>query len=660
MLNPYVPRPIDMFSAVPLEAGADLAELDEVKTMAGPDDPADWPAWRERITRWRDDARQRLGYVGERYATEPSDRFVLAFAWLWDELLYDHREQRFTVRKYLEHAERELGGLDGILLWHAYPVIGIDERDQYSYYRDVPELPAVIGELQEAGLHVQVAVLPWESVEPADIADLAAWTGADGVFFDAVREGSTQAREALDALRAGITMEAESRLPAARLEDHTMSWAQWYADSPVPGVLRAKWFERRHMQHHVRRWHRSHLDELHSAWVNGTGVLVWESVFGVWNGWSARDKSVLRAMRGVHRDWAPWLRSERWTPLADHPGDGCPVYASRWEHDGVPLWTLVNRGDEPYEGVLLDTDLLDTDLLVAGGAEGPQFTELTAGRPLTVTTDGGRTRVSGSLPAGGIAAIAATPPGRRPATGTVTHEDDASFPARSAERVSGHRPHPGADPHPDAVIVPGGRHELRVRYRVRECGLYGEAPYVDEWKPLPPRLHHTGTLDRTVYLEGAAVDRTEVTNGQYARFLTATGYRPPRPERFLAHWADGHPVPGTENSPVTHVDLADARAYAAWAGQRLPTEDEWQLAAQAGGLDRGSPVVWNLTDSEHTDGRTRFCILKGGSDFVRDGSDWYLDGGSQPPECSVKYLLTGAGLFRSPSIGFRCATRLAG
>ena len=656
MLNPYVPRPIDLFSQVPLSPDADLSALDNAKILAAPDDPADWPAWRDQLTRWREDARQRLGYHGERYATESADRFVIAFAWLWDELLYDHHRQRFTVRKYLDHAEREFGGLDGILLWHAYPIIGVDQRDQYSYYRDVPELPAVIRELQDAGLHVQVAVYPWESVEPADLRDLAEWTGADGVFFDAVREGSAEARAALDSLRPGITMEAESRLPAARLEDHTMSWAQWYADSPVPGVLRAKWFERRHLQHHVRRWNRGHLDELHSAWINGTGILVWESVFGVWVGWSPRDKSVLRAMRGVQRDWGSWLRGERWTPLADHPGDGCPVYASRWVHDGVPLWTLVNRSSEPYDGVLLDTQ---------AGA-GLAYTELTAGHPLTVAEDGGRTRVSGRLPAGGIAAIAATPPARRPtpgprpAPGRVAHDDDPSFPARSAERIMTPWPRPAAAPAPDAVTVPAGCHELRVRYRVRETGLYGEAPYVDEWKPLPPRLHHTGTLDRTVYLEGAAVDRTEVTNRQYALFLQATGYRPARAERFLAHWADGRPGAGTEDAPVSHVDLADARAYAAWAGKRLPTEDEWQLAAETGLLHRASPLVWNLTDSEHTDGRTRFCLLKGGADFVRGGSDWYFDGGPQPPDRSAKYLLAGAGLFRSPSIGFRCATRLAG
>ena len=38
------------------------------------------------------------------------------------------------------------------------------------------------------------------------------------------------------------------------------------------------------MLHHTRRWNRDHTEELHSAWLNGVGVLVWESVFGAWVG----------------------------------------------------------------------------------------------------------------------------------------------------------------------------------------------------------------------------------------------------------------------------------------------------------------------------------------------------------------------------------------
>lgn len=648
MLNPYVPRPIDVPTEVPFDPTADLRVLDEAKVLAAPDNPAQWPRWREQLNRWRCEAQRRLDYTGARYEIERTDCFVVSLTWLWDELLYDHEQGRFTVEEFLEAAERDFGGFDGVILWHAYPIEGIDDRDQFDFYRDVPELPEVVKALQQRDVRVFVACYPWESADPDVVAKLVSWAGADGVFLDSSKEGGPDIRAALDDLRPGLSLEGESRLPLARVHDHSMSWAQWFADSAVPGVLRAKWFERRHMLHHTRRWNRSHLDELHSAWFNGCGVLVWESVFGVWVGWSDHDRAMLRSMRPVLDCYRRWLQSEQWIPLADHPGDGAPVYGSRWEHDGTALWTIVNRGEE-YDGPWLVT-------------EGPgerHWAELTAGRQLSVDrTADGRTVVGGHLPAGGIAAVAATVGRAHAPVNTRTAEEvDRSFPARAAIRISSGRALRTGVPD-GAVAVAGGRYDLVVRHRVRETGLYGEAPWVDEWKPLPPRLHHTGTLHRVVHLSSFAICRTEVTNADYAAFLGSTGYLPRRPERFLASWTAGEPPRGRADDPVTHVDIADARTYARWAGMRLPTEDEWQVAGAAGLLERAQPLVWNFTDSEHTDGRTRFCILKGGSAWRKEGSDWYFDGGEQPPDVSVKLLLAGAGVSRSSSIGFRCAADL--
>ena len=128
------------------------------------------------------------------------------------------------------------------------------------------------------------------------------------------------------------------------------------------------------------------------------------------------------------------------------------------------------------------------------------------------------------------------------------------------------------------VVVPAGERTLPVRFRRRETGLYDVAPYVDEWKPLPPRLHDLAETTRTVTLGPVAVAPREVSNREFAEFLAATRYRPRIANRFLAHWSGGRPRSGTEDEPVTYVDLADARAYADWRGMRLPTEDEWQAA----------------------------------------------------------------------------------
>ena len=65
--------------------------------------------------------------------------------------------------------------------------------------------------------------------------------------------------------------------------------------------------------------------------------------------------------------------------------------------------------------------------------------------------------------------------------------------------------------------------------------------------------------------------------------------------------------------------------------------------------------MWNWTESEHSDGRTRYVQLKGGSDCSPVGSEWYFDGGPQPPGFSAKLLLPGLGQARSSRIGFRLA-----
>ncbi len=186
------------------------------------------------------------------------------------------------------------------MLWHAYPVIGIDDRNQFDYYRDVPGICELVVELQGRGLRVFVNYNPWDvgtRREPvADdlaIAELVRELGVDGVFLDTMKEAQPGLRAALDGVKAGIALEGESTLPLARTVDHHLSWAQWFADSDVPGVLRARWFEQRHMLHHTRRWNRDHTEELHSAWLNGVGILVWENVFGAWVGWSERDKGLL-------------------------------------------------------------------------------------------------------------------------------------------------------------------------------------------------------------------------------------------------------------------------------------------------------------------------------------------------------------------------------
>ena len=76
------------------------------------------------------------------------------------------------------------------------------------------------------------------------------------------------------------------------------------------------------------------------------------------------------------------------------------------------------------------------------------------------------------------------------------------------------------------------------------------------------------------------IDKYPVTNAEFKKFLDASHYHPQNDLNFLRDWKDGTYPDGWANKPVTWVSLEDARAYAKWAGKRLPHEWEWQYAAQ--------------------------------------------------------------------------------
>ena len=276
--------------------------------------------------------------------------------------------------------------------------------------------------------------------------------------------------------RPGIALEGESTLPLARICDHHLSWAQWFADSDVPGVLRARWFEQRHMLHHTRRWNRDHLEELHSAWLNGVGMLVWENVFGAWVGWNERDKALLRAIVSVQRAHVDLLATGDWTPLAAHNQDGS-VVASRWSNGETTLWAVANRGDA-YAGPVGELDV--------------------------------------DLPAQGIAAFVGSE------QMMVAGGGDASFPAREAVRVPAPIVRVTAVPDGFAAVEP---RPLTAVFRRRETGTYGEAAVgrgVEAAAAAPARLRRgrASGAARTVRDLGArGEDRSRPRGGARLRGL---------------------------------------------------------------------------------------------------------------------------------------------
>ncbi len=88
---------------------------------------------------------------------------------------------------------------------------------------------------------------------------------------------------------------------------------------------------------------------------------------------------------------------------------------------------------------------------------------------------------------------------------------------------------------------------------------------------VPPTTLDMGSS--SIQVEGFYIDPYEVTNGEYELFIRATRREPPRT------WPDGALPEELKNEPVVGVTYEDAKAFSRWAGKRLPTEAEWEVAA---------------------------------------------------------------------------------
>jgi gamma-glutamyl hercynylcysteine S-oxide synthase len=659
-------------------------------------------AWLTDITHWRMERRIRIGYDGTRYDLPAlkwtQSSFMQPQMMAHDRYFYDPVAGKYTVDRYLDDLEKRYGGIDAVLIWPTYPNMGIDNRNQHDMIRSMPGgvagVKQMIVDFHRRGVRVLFPMMMWDQGTrdsgvpwPDAIASLMAEIGADGINGD-TQDGVPLAFSlAAEKIGHPLAFEPEGGPSDEALAWNVMTWGQ-YQFPFTPLVDKYKWLETRHMVNISHRWNRDKTDDLQFAFFNGVGWESWENVWGIWNGITPRDGEATRRVATIERAVAPFLVSKDWEPMSPMLRYG--VYASRWPLGGEAVWTIVNRNEYDVEG----------DQMEVPSQSGFRYFDLYHGVELKPQIrPGGRTVLAFSIEAKGYGTVLATNAAPDPKVlalmskmKELTATPLADYPHEwkvLPQQIVPIQPTKAATDAPEGMVkIPQGDFLFRIS-GIEIEGLNDNGVDVQyPWEDSARRFHEHPMQIKSFY-----IDKYPITNAQFKKFVDSSHYHPKDDLNFLRDWKGGTYLTGWENKPVTWVSQEDARAYASWAGKRLPHEWEWQYASQStdGRLypwgndwdDSAVPLpdksrtmrgpdavdahpkgaspfgvmdmvgnVWQWTE-EFVDEHTRGGILRGGSYYQPQGTIWYFPQTYKLNEHG-KLLLMSPSMDRSGGVGFRC------
>ena len=679
----------------------------------GPAAPNDQPGWLEGLKAWRSGRHTLLRYNASEYERLQLEWTQHVFSQvqllIWDRRIYDPEKREYTVERFLADTESRIGPIDAVLLWHVYPNLGVDDRNQFDLLRDLPGgisgLRRLVDQFHSRGVKVFIPFIAWdtgtrnEGSEAASVmARLMKEIGADGINFDTLESVPPQFRRASDEVDHPLALEPQFQPRDESIAWSNLSWNDWvtWEGKPypfVPMVSKSKWMDPRHTVNVTDRFTRDKTHSLQHAFFNGQGYATLENLWGFWYGDSPRDAEALLRFTRIERAMADYLRSAEWEPHAPMMQNG--VFASRFPQKGGTLWTIVNRNEYEVTGAQLTT----------AHKPGEHYFDLWHGTELQPVLSEGKDILSFDLEGLGFGAILAasgTPSGQlRELMDFMSQRSHRALSSYSKEwkavrqaLVEIPSTKPANSIPPGMVRIPEADFDFKVTGIEVEGG---NDPGVDVQYPgesVPRRTHH-----HRVHIHAFYIDRTPVTNLEFKKFLDATHYRPADDHNFLRDWQNETYPEGWEKKPVTWVSIEDARAYAQWSGKRLPHEWEWQYAAQS---NDGRPYPWGvewrsdllpppdhgpkmqpLSDvdafskgasvfgvldltgnvsqwtDEYRDPYTRAAIVRGGAAYQPTGSIWYFPQTYRLDE-HEKYLLISPGRDRAGTIGFRCVVDALG
>lgn len=665
--------------------------------------------------------------------------YLIGLQFAWNQEYYNWQKQDYTVESFLERGKRLFGGYDVIGLWPTWPRLGVDQRNQWDLFSDLPgglnQLKSFSQQWKHEGTKFFICYNPWDestrTENPyAGMAKLILATDADGVVLDCHGASSYELQKAADSVKAGVVMYSEGMAVVKDMPGIVSGRVHDAIYLPPPlnlnKLIRPDFAIFRVCQIHDGRIKR----EVSVALFNGYGTELNTFAPGQFDNME-EDLIYLGMTTRLLRENTSNFLSWQWTPLLPTLTDS--IWVNKWPLEGKTVYTIFSLIPGGFQGPLFEEYPIvgfhmvslwhheESDWIEKGGkhfipvktssfnsydlntrAEGnidciallPELIQatLTNGMLSIVAINGDEIHVWAGNPSYQNDYYVSLKPGIHELNVLEifgNYEGKFVIQLFKDDELKDEKVvtlEPGSpclmgkiEKTPTAVKTPEGM------VLIPAGSLNFIAENTDQFIPYPDTKEPVNMKVGSFY-----IDKYPVTNRQYTGFLEATAYLPEDTVNFLKHWVKGTIPAGMENHPVVYISLEDARAYATWAGKRLPTEVEWQYAAQgredriwpwgnefdstrcnnASGktssvddFPRGkSPFgvmdltgnVWQLTSDVYNNGTYYFVIMKGGSFYKPTSSWWYVKGGPQPNTWHQQLLLVSPSFDRNATVGFRC------
>lgn len=702
--------------------------------------------------------------------------YLMHLMMAWDKFYYD--SGRIQLPDFIKRGNQLYGGDDIITLWPTWPILGLDQRNQFDLYESLPGglkgIRTISDQLSNKHKHLFISYNPWDQDTRyrdhyKGLSALIDNTHADGVVLDTQGSSSRELQAAADSVRKGVVMYSEG-MAVPKDMPGILSGRVHNALYYPPMLNLNKYIQPGFSIFRVAELYKEPIRrEFATSFFNGYGTEINIMAAGQPE-WVADQYRLLAKTTQILRNLSANFHQPNAKPLLPTTEDG--IWVNEWTGEEQKVYTVFSLRPEGFKKELFQiTPQPGFHFVDVYHHKNLSPAEKATGSFIEVETEAFHSKLLGTNNEGAVDCIvqfkqhfSVVLQKSQLQINLVSNSTDTSryFLLYKSETA------PPVQP-------------IRLAYKNQSINLYhyfgrfegkiiiqlfqpkeNRAECIDEWnilleagapRPIETPVNNVSprqrkqankTFHQMVHIPGGRfhwktthgddfipypkntdtglqvipsfyMDVFPVTNQDYFTFLQESRYHPRDDAHFLQHWINGRPKKGDEKKPVTYVSYEDALAYAQFYDKDLPTEIEWQYAAQTEkenewpwqqiqpvtrektsvtetlevvkikGLDSlrvntGTGIldtigsypkgvnpfglydlvgsVWQIMKDNYYSGSYRYLIIKGGSYFKPGGSWWYVQGGPRELHYSQYIFRVNEGFERAGTVGFRCIKRI--